>query len=911
MSWDPSPPAKETFYAQLDALDAPLLRDEDEDDLSSRDQDLRKQSQPFFANLQQQKQKQKQPRTTLTNESIATATPNKPNKLFATRATTLPPDTSTATARAASDLHRPHIVQATPSSFTAGASKRTSRQADPCPSSSASFVEDTPFQQNPFPSIFASKQPLQRSATTPGALSSMVKNPPPPAEQSPSVMSSANNNSSSSRGRASSSTRGRPRGSRARGGRGGRGRGRGGKGGGEAADVRDVVVVPESEQVLKGLRLFYVPKEEISVRGKQMERARHYGAVVTDQLLDCTHVIVDDHLKYDDIKDHIAPVLGRHPSNDDAPLVARAQWPIACAQEKRLLPISGRFLVWGMPARGGGGTIVAAATPASSSSSSQASGHPRKRDDVPPCTPPSQRDAASPVVQQQRPGNKRKADDSTSKSPKPVVSTQENDVIDESVVIPSSSQVPPAEQKGQKQQHTGDTGDELSHLINRVREEFKDLPRLEEEEEDDAASSLGPGGGVEEETDETDDEPPVAKKKQRRSKSSGGSSKAATTTSPAQPEEEKKKNLAEYFACNRGGTKDQTSRPDNPNAPTIAVLAQMLEYYVQTNNHWRQSAYRHAINTLSREPALVTTAAQAAALPHIGKRLADKIEEIVRTNSLQRLEHARADPTSRALTLFLGIYGVGTTTAEKWLAQGFRTLADLTSRASLTANQRVGIAHYDDINARIPRAEVTRIGAFVRAAAARVDEGVTLLVGGSYRRGADTSGDVDFIVTKPGTTSSDDLRPFLEALVAHLTKVGFLTTELASHHNHNSGRRGGGGDDDAGSKWHGCCVLPPDPETSGANPNRWRRIDFLLVPETEYGAALIYFTGNDIFNRSIRLLASRKGMRLNQRGLYKDVLRGPYGRQKITTGELVEGRDERRIFDILGVKWREPEERWC
>lgn len=901
MSWDPSPPAKEAFYAQLDALDhAPLLQGKDEDDLSSRDQDLRKQSQPFFAHYhqhqQQQKQKQKQP-CTLTNKSIAAATTpnNKPNKLFATRATTLPPDTS------ASGLHRHHhhIVQATPSSFTAGASKKTNRQADPCPSSSASFVEDTPFPQNPFQSIFASKQPLQRSATTPGALSSMVTNPPPPpAEQSPSVISSANfNNSSSSRGRASS-TRGRPRGSRARGGR-GRGRGRGG---GEAADVRDAVVVPESEQVLKGLRFFYVPKKEISVRGKQMERVRHYGAVVTDQLLDCTHVIVDDHLKYDDIKDHIAPALSRPQNKDDAaaapPLVARAQWPIACAQEKRLLPISGRFLVWGMPVRGGGGTVAAAATTASSSS--QASDHPGKRDDVPPCTPPFQRDAASPVmVQQLRPGDKRKADDSTGKSPEPVVSTQENDVIDENVVIPS-------------QQYTDHTeanpgeGDELSHLINRVRAEFKDLPRLEDEEEDDAALSLGPGGG--EETDDTDDEPPVAKKKQKRSKSSGGGSKAATTTSPAQPEE-KKKNLAEYFACNRGGTKDQTSRPDNPNAPTIAVLAQMLEYYVQTNNHWRQSAYRHAINTLSREPALVTTAAQATALPHIGKRLADKIEEIVRTKSLQRLEHARADPTSRALTLFLGIYGVGTTTAEKWLAQGFRTLADLTSRASLTANQRVGIAHYDDINARIPRAEVTRIWAFVRAAAARVDEGVTLLVGGSYRRGADTSGDVDFIVTKPGTTSSDDLRPFLEALVAHLTKVGFLTAELASHHNH-SGRRGGG-DDDAGSKWHGCCVLPPDPETSGANPNRWRRIDFLLVPETEYGAALIYFTGNDIFNRSIRLLASRKGMRLNQRGLYKDVLRGPYGRQKITTGELVEGRDERRIFGILGVKWRGPEERWC
>lgn len=74
---------------------------------------------------------------------------------------------------------------------------------------------------------------------------------------------------------------------------------------------------------------------------------------------------------------------------------------------------------------------------------------------------------------------------------------------------------------------------------------------------------------------------------------------------------------------------------------------------------------------------------------------------------------------------------------------------------------------------------------------------------------------------------------------------------------------------------------------------------------------MIYFTGNDIFNRSLRLLASTtKNMRLNQRGLYKDVIRGPK-RERLTEGELVEGKSEKRIFEILGVQWREPHERWC
>jgi DNA polymerase IV len=124
----------------------------------------------------------------------------------------------------------------------------------------------------------------------------------------------------------------------------------------------------------------------------------------------------------------------------------------------------------------------------------------------------------------------------------------------------------------------------------------------------------------------------------------------------------------------------------------------------------------------------------------------------------------------------------------------------------------------------------------------------------------------------------------------------FLVAELAAT------------DRDDGSKWHGASQLPSSSSSSNRNP--WRRIDLLLVPSAELGAALIYFTGNDIFNRSMRLLAGTKGMRLNQRGLYGDALRGK-GRVKLSQGKLLEGKDEKRIFEILGVPWRPPEHRVC
>jgi DNA polymerase IV len=144
------------------------------------------------------------------------------------------------------------------------------------------------------------------------------------------------------------------------------------------------------------------------------------------------------------------------------------------------------------------------------------------------------------------------------------------------------------------------------------------------------------------------------------------------------------------------------------------------------------------------------------------------------------------------------------------------------------------------------------------------------------------------MITKPNATAQDLMR-LMTSLVETLSNQNFLTHSLATSHS------------DDGSKWHGVSRLP-----NGLH----RRLDLLFVPWKERGAALIYFTGNDIFNRSLRLLASKKGMGLNQRGLFKDTLRGPM-RVKLTRGTCIASESEEEIFRILGVPWRPPELRNC
>ena len=353
------------------------------------------------------------------------------------------------------------------------------------------------------------------------------------------------------------------------------------------------------------------------------------------------------------------------------------------------------------------------------------------------------------------------------------------------------------------------------------------------------------------------------------------------------PNKRAKTSWQEQFVCI--DKHDKHTKGENPNAYVIEKLQEMADYYDRTGDHWRTLSFRKGVTTLKRQTKKITTKEEALKLPNVGGSIAEAIEKIVQTGRLQRLEDTTKDPKNQILQLFMGIYGVGLSQATKWVQAGYKTLDELREKVPLSDNQKIGLEHYDDLQLCIPRAEVEAHADIFKSTLAGIDSGFQVTIGGSYRRGSANSGDIDLIITKPDATLAQVRDVVLDQVVPELFSINFLTAELARTSSDN------------GSKWHGCSSLDNGP---------WRRIDFLLVPWDEMGAALIYFTGNDIFNRSIRLLASRKGMRLNQRGLYKDVMRGK-GREKITEGELLESKSEKRIFEILGVPWRPPEHRNC
>ncbi|XP_075468541.1 DNA polymerase lambda isoform X2 [Ascaphus truei] len=275
---------------------------------------------------------------------------------------------------------------------------------------------------------------------------------------------------------------------------------------------------------------------------------------------------------------------------------------------------------------------------------------------------------------------------------------------------------------------------------------------------------------------------------------------------------------------------------------------------------------------------------EACNIPGIGKKMAEKIEEILESGHLRKLDHI--SESVPVLEIFSNIWGAGTKTAQTWYQQGFRSLDDIRTKANLTNQQTIGLKYYDDFLDRMSREEAGRIEETVRDVAQGINPDLMTVACGSFRRRKQTCGDVDVLVTHPDGKSHKGI---FSKLIDGLKMHRFLTDDLVSHEENGTQK-----------KYMGvCCLQGPG--------QRHRRLDIIVVPYGEFACALMYFTGSAHFNRSMRALAKTKGMSLSEHSLNKDVVRN--GNVKVGTGYPIATPTENDIFEILGLPFREPHER--
>lgn len=326
-----------------------------------------------------------------------------------------------------------------------------------------------------------------------------------------------------------------------------------------------------------------------------------------------------------------------------------------------------------------------------------------------------------------------------------------------------------------------------------------------------------------------------------------------------------------------------TSQQQNHNQFITDKLQVLATSYANSKDQWRALGYKKAIASIKSYHKKLETWEECSSLPYVGERLAKKIWEIVQTGHLRRLDHV--DPKQEALNLFVGVWGAGPTTAEAWISQGLKTLEDLKNHGKLTRQQEIGLKYYDEFLERMPREEAGKIEEVVRKAALSINPGLQAFACGSYRRGKPTCGDVDVIVSHPDGKSHEGV---MTKLLQILKSSGFLTDDLTLAENGQH------------RKYLGVCKLPGE-------DTKHRRLDIIVVPYNEWACSLLYFTGSDYFNRSMRLLAKKNGMSLSEHSLNKGVIRK--GSEKIFEGTPLPVFTEKDVFDYLGLEYREPQER--
>lgn len=305
-------------------------------------------------------------------------------------------------------------------------------------------------------------------------------------------------------------------------------------------------------------------------------------------------------------------------------------------------------------------------------------------------------------------------------------------------------------------------------------------------------------------------------------------------------------------------------------ATAFEEMADLLE--IEGANPFRVRAYRFAARTLRDLPAevgeMVAKGEDLTSLPGIGDDLAGKIKEILATGTAAALE-AQRKRVPATLTELLRIPGLGPKRV-KTLAHELkvRSLSELQTAAQ--AGRVRTLAGFgekteqhilDALATRLAEAPRVQRAVAIPSAEALVayleqSSGVSrVIAAGSYRRGLETIGDLDILVTAPA---------------GHTVMDRFVAYQEVRD------------------------VLAHGATKSSVRLQSGLQVDLRVVPQESYGAALLYFTGSKAHNVVLRQLAQQRGLKLNEYGVFRG-------------DKPVAGETEESVYASLGLPWIPPE----
>ena len=306
----------------------------------------------------------------------------------------------------------------------------------------------------------------------------------------------------------------------------------------------------------------------------------------------------------------------------------------------------------------------------------------------------------------------------------------------------------------------------------------------------------------------------------------------------------------------------------------IGFLTEVVE--VDPNAQFRARAYYKTADTISGLQENVVDIYNKHGInglleiQSVGKAIAGKIEEYIKRGKVDHLEELKAKMPI-ALDELNGIEGIGPKTIRMFYDKlQIKNLADLEEAAAKgklrTAPGFTGKKE-QDILKRIEffkrgkgRRIIGEIYPLVKQIEKRLQhvKGVkNAVTAGSVRRMKETIGDIDYLVT-----TSDP-----ERVIEHFVKMPEVEKILGRGQSKVFVKLANGID-----------------------------ADLLVVPEESWGSALQYFTGSKEHSVRLRKIATAKGLRLNEWGIFK-------------ADKRIAGATEEEVYETLELQWIPPEMR--
>lgn len=284
---------------------------------------------------------------------------------------------------------------------------------------------------------------------------------------------------------------------------------------------------------------------------------------------------------------------------------------------------------------------------------------------------------------------------------------------------------------------------------------------------------------------------------------------------------------------------------------------------------WEPRAYRMAarvLETMSEDiDDYIKEGKDLKDIEGIGKSMEKSILEYVKTRKMKKYEQLKKQ-IPKELTEMLKIPGVGPKKVKELYKKGIKSIKQLekaarkgrikgisTFKEKTQENILKGIEFLKTTKGRTLLGIALPVAEEIKERLEKVPGVIRVNLAGSVRRGADTIGDIDILVS--GNAK----------VIDYFTKMPEVTR-----------------------------VLSKGATKSSVVINNKLQVDLRLISKESYGAALMYFIGNKQSNIEQRRIAIKKGIKLSEYGLFK-------GKKKIA------GKTEEEVFKKLGLRYIEPE----